>query len=802
MPGPDPMRQNAPNIALFVLLAAGISAGWWYVDKTFFPKPERKPPPPSRETLLAMAGSAIAPTLPAREWPQLTRPEPFTQPDVPKPAVSAPSAPTEPPTLIALGTDAFYNKVLLTTHGGGVQQVTLTRFEEANRLGREVKKPDGSPQPLRLIPGVIRPRDKSSMTIEAPFPDLVPGTVTDTDLRAKLSEPSYLVLHYPSRDDPMRDADDAGRMNDSYPSPELGTRNWKVIETHHPTDGTDQRVVFETELGAPYFLKLRKTFTLGPKDYHVGLKLDIEPLPGRTKDTGIFRYQVVGARGLPIEGEWYTYQYRNVMSGWLTPKEAAKRSFEDALTIQTKHGGDKVTRSDNTFTYAAVATQYFASALAIDNTQPEAVRKGLWESVRPTREPAPWDDPSQLFLADVTVRAMAAPVNPAPNEPLSHLYLIYNGPVKVGLLRQMTNDRQHPDWEVSDELVNRYFDTLTLRTMSDYHSPNFFGRLANAIWWADLVQFFTNLMHSVLGFLHRIVPVWGLDVILMTMMVRLMLFVPSRRQQASMAKMQEQMARLKPELDKLHEKYKDDYNGFNQARTKLMMENGVNPLSTMGGCVLLFAQMPVLMGLYFCLQESVFFRLDPFLWVPNLAAPDMLIWWTEKIPFISTPSSLGSPIYLGPYLNILPLLSVALIFLQQKLTLPPPTDEQQEMQQKMMKMMVLMMAVFFYKVPAGLCVYFICGTLWALAERQFIPKPGTGTAKPTSTPATGGAPTTAKPNEKTPVAPAGGGGFLGRMKAKMEELQRQAEEQSKRQIRNAPPPDGGKDRKNGKKKRK
>ena len=49
--------------------------------------------------------------------------------------------------------------------------------------------------------------------------------------------------------------------------------------------------------------------------------------------------------------------------------------------------------------------------------------------------------------------------------------------------------------------------------------------------------------------------------------------------------------------------------------------------------------------------------------------------------------------------------------------MPPPTDEQQEMQQRMMKIMIIVMAVFFYKVPAGLCLYFICSTAWALGPR-------------------------------------------------------------------------------------
>src|SRR5207237_7583627 len=132
--------------------------------------------------------------------------------------------------------------------------------------------------------------------------------------------------------------------------------------------------------------------------------------------------------------------------------------------------------------------------------------------------------------------------------------------------------------------------------------------------------------------------------------------------------------------------------------------------AAMGGCLLLIAQMPVMMGLYFCLQESIFFRLEPFLWVQNLAAPDMLVWWGEHIPFVSTPEDLGSFFYFGPYLNILPILAVGLMIWQQNKMMPPPTDEQAQQQRMMMKIMMVMMAVLFYKVAAGLALYFIVGT--------------------------------------------------------------------------------------------
>ena len=90
-------------------------------------------------------------------------------------------------------------------------------------------------------------------------------------------------------------------------------------------------------------------------------------------------------------------------------------------------------------------------------------------------------------------------------------------------------------------------------------------------------------------------------------------------------------------------------------------------------------------------------------------------------------------VYLGPYFNLLPVVAVALMIVQQKFLMPPPTDEQQEMQQKMMKYMMVFMGLFFYKVAAGLCIYFIISSLWGVTERQLLPKakkPESATAPP------------------------------------------------------------------------
>ncbi len=818
------MRKNALNVVAFVFLAGGLFFLWQYAEKNWVPKPAKKDDPAEKfveelkkraeedaklateaaekkrtaQASLTAAGSGL---VVAGDLPKPKPPEP---PKVAPPKLAGvdPRALGEAvtsgvieytarPTLIALGTDKFYNHALLTTQGGGVQQIVLPQFGQADRLGREVKRKDGNGNPtkknvpLYLVPGTPYTRTKQ-LREEYHVPDLVAGKVADPSI---LAEPSYTVFHYPVPED-------------KNPDPFLGTTNWTVVSEEHPDEG-DHKVVFEKELGDPYFVKLRKTYTLGPRDYHIGLRVEIEKLsrPGAAKGKGQLRYQLSGPRGLPIEGEWYTSTYRVAIIGWTDAKGTPRRQYEDASSIGLKRGGEAVNRGENSFKYAVVANQYFASGMAVDTAG-----KNPWAYARATTE-IPFDkkqDLNQPQFDDITVRAASETIDLAPGEKLEHSYLLYNGPSKVGLLELMPKDADGTP-AVRKELVKHYKDDLILSTLTDFRSDTWIGRFANTIFWTDIVIVTTNLMHMFLYYIHSAVGSWALSIVLLTACVRLVLLMPSRKQTAMSMKMMEVQKQLQPEFEKLQEKYKDDMHAYNREKTRLMMQNGANPFAMMGGCLLLVAQMPIMMGLYFGLQESVFFRLDAALWIDNLAAPDMLVWWGEGIPFISTPEDLGSFIYLGPYFNLLPILAVGLMLYQQAKMMPPSTDPQAEQQRMMMKMMMVMMAVFFYKVAAGLALYFIVSTGWAIIERQFIPKPKISGPN-TDSNGTGATlyPKTGSPNGKSP-ADAGAAaqtksrGLLGRLReqlqAKMEEMQRQADEQAKRQIRNdrggstdAPPP--------------
>jgi YidC/Oxa1 family membrane protein insertase len=285
---------------------------------------------------------------------------------------------------------------------------------------------------------------------------------------------------------------------------------------------------------------------------------------------------------------------------------------------------------------------------------------------------------------------------------------------------------------VQPGLVDHYINDLRLDSLTDAPSNTSYGWLAKNLFIDPLLFAITYCMHWLLYWIHFVVPNYILCIVCLTVLVRGAMFPLSRKGAQTSIRMQA----LAPELKKLAEKYKEDKQQLAAEQMALYRKHGVNPFST---CWLLLLQMPIFMGLYYCLQESVHFRLTSLSewWVPNLSAPDMLVWWSEYIPFISTPDWYGWFWYLGPYLNVLPIIAVSLMMVQQKLTMPPPTDEQQETQQKMMKWMVVVMGVMFYKVAAGLCIYFIASNLWSFAERRLLPKKKPGEPAPDAKPKEG-----------------------------------------------------------------
>jgi YidC/Oxa1 family membrane protein insertase len=225
-------------------------------------------------------------------------------------------------------------------------------------------------------------------------------------------------------------------------------------------------------------------------------------------------------------------------------------------------------------------------------------------------------------------------------------------------------------------------------------------------------------MVKMLHFFYAVFRNYGIAIILLTAVVRLCMFPLSRKQALGAQKMQE----LQPEIKKLQEKFKNNVEGRTKAQQELFRKHNYNPL---GGCLLVFFQLPVFVALYRSLMVDVELRQAPLIsesirWCSNLAAPDMLYDWSRFMPdwVVSGSGMLG----LGPYFNILPILTIVFFLWQQKKMMPPPTDENAAMQQKVMKYMMVFMGILFYKVASGLCLYFIVSSLWGMGERKFLPK--------------------------------------------------------------------------------
>jgi YidC/Oxa1 family membrane protein insertase len=209
------------------------------------------------------------------------------------------------------------------------------------------------------------------------------------------------------------------------------------------------------------------------------------------------------------------------------------------------------------------------------------------------------------------------------------------------------------------------------------------------------------LLH-VLKFLNRFTGNYGVDIILMTVAIKV-LFIPlTQRSFQSMRAMQ----KLQPQMAKIREKYKDDSETMNKEIMELYRRHKVNPL---GGCLPMVLQIPVFIGLYSALTNAVELRHAPFmLWIHDLSAPDRL--GTLQLPFVQHP---GIP--------VLTLLMGVSMFLQQWMS-PTAGDPQQ---QKVMMVMPLMFTFMFVNFPAGLALYWLVNNVLTIAQQYYINRTAT-----------------------------------------------------------------------------
>jgi YidC/Oxa1 family membrane protein insertase len=188
-----------------------------------------------------------------------------------------------------------------------------------------------------------------------------------------------------------------------------------------------------------------------------------------------------------------------------------------------------------------------------------------------------------------------------------------------------------------------------------------------------------------LQFFYSYIPNYGVGIILLTLVIRLLTFPLQYKSFKSMKKMQ----KLQPEMAKVKEKYQDDPQRMQKETMELFKKHGANP---MGGCLPMLLQMPVFLAFYKVLYSAIELVGAPFVgWVHDLSAKD-------------------------PYF-VLPILMTLSMVLQQKLTPAATVDKTQKM---MMSLMPVIFGFFMISLPSGLVLYMFVSTLFGIGQQMLV----------------------------------------------------------------------------------
>lgn len=402
--------------------------------------------------------------------------------------------------------------------------------------------------------------------------------------------------------------------------------------------------------------------------YLVDFDLSIRNLGERQQTV---EYMLQGPVGLPLENADNTRTFIEVKVGTANKPGSPVQYTAASLVKQLKAAAEKndpsaVDAWRDPLAYIGVDVQYFAALLLpVEDQKQDRDGDGkadpYFDVVRPDLIRKHESKPEQ---SDISVVLESREIRLAPGAAETHAFRLFLGPKRPELLNPLNA-----------------------------------GGIITFGWFS----FVSVGMVYALNFFHHVFRLpYGLAIVLLTLIVRGCMFPITRKQAAGAKKMKE----LQPKLQEIKAKYAKEPEKFWQAQRELFRKHNYSPLS---GCLPLVLQLPIFIGLYNALSYDVDLRMAPFLWVDNLAAPDALFSFGRALPLLG-----------WTHFNLLPIITIVLWVIQQKMFMPPPATEEQALQYKVMNYMMIFIGFMIYRVPAGLCVYFITSTLWGIGERKLI----------------------------------------------------------------------------------
>jgi len=409
-----------------------------------------------------------------------------------------------------------------------------------------------------------------------------------------------------------------------------------VYESSESTDAQGNVLQVRFQAADTAGLRVVQTYSLDPKRYVIGLEVRLDGAVAR----GISKYHVE-LQSWPLVTERNVQEdIKNLQTVSRVGNDVFRHPFNDLKKNLRTHTG--------AVGWTAVRSKYFSLAVVPDGASAEEAINGLPQSAV-----------AQTTNGSVPARVASTLVLPIPASGVPQRLLLYAGP---------------NDYWALDKIGFHLEDLVDLG-------------------WRWLLPFSRAILR-VLVFLHGFVPNYGLVILLLSALVKVV-FHPLT---ASSMKSMRAMQRIQPEIEKIRKKYESDPQKMNTAVFALYKENKVNPL---GGCLPLLIQMPVLFSLYQVFLHAIELRQAPFVaWINDLSAPDTLF-SIKGFPF---------PVEI----RILPLIMFGSAILQQRMT---PTDPRQAQTMQLMNVFLL---VLFYNLPSGLVLYWTVTNLLTAAQQYLV----------------------------------------------------------------------------------
>lgn len=322
--------------------------------------------------------------------------------------------------------------------------------------------------------------------------------------------------------------------------------------------------------------------------------------------------------------------------------------------------------AEGPITWAGVESKFF-SALLVPYQPDDAARLQTYyfRSLVPTAH----NVKAEGFHPPLTVELATGRLDLAAGASQTFEYGIYVGPKRYGNLKDSKHDLQ----------------TLMFFDAYGFMRP--------------IYLFLTDL----LNWIFRFVGNYGIAIIILTIMVRLAAFPLTQHSIKIQAKTMAEQSKVKPYIDAINEKYKDDPQEKNRQVWKVYQEHGISPFGALRGCVPMLLQMPVFIGLYRVCSDTIDLQGASFLWMKDLSVADHLFPLGVALPIV------------GSYFNLLPILMGVTQMIATKVSMAR-IKTMDATQKQMMYMMPVMMAVMLYTMPSGLMIYWNASNVWQIFQ--------------------------------------------------------------------------------------